>query len=149
NEPLTANRLHARYSEISARVASRRLRALARAGLLSGTPNDGYTVTEQQFLPEWRAANPMLRHALRTNPQILPGGEKLGPLFRRRIISRGKDRRKGQQEARQAFDILRDLLAIGERVAFRHHSRGLVDDLKRAIWPGWRWWRGSLYVRRN
>ncbi|GAA5171464.1 hypothetical protein GCM10023321_70070 [Pseudonocardia eucalypti] len=140
--PVTAADLVRRHAglayPVTERTWQRKLHALARAGLLEGTPGEGYRAVEGLRVA-WRRANPMLRHALRTNPRMLPGGEKLAPLLKAGA---------SEDDIGHAHQILLDLLSHGTRV-YRYHTPGMLDDLMRAVLPGWSWWRGALYQRRH
>ncbi|MDT7590091.1 MAG: hypothetical protein QOE32_7641, partial [Pseudonocardiales bacterium] len=83
----------------------------------------GYSA-EDRLLQAWRGTDPMLRHALRTNPTVLPVGRELEPLTRTDL-----DMGRTPDEARLAYARLLEILAGLERVVLRHHSLGLVDDL--------------------
>jgi serine/threonine protein phosphatase PrpC len=111
------------------------LRALHAMGALV-TDGDGYRATEE-LRTLWRAAEPKLRRALRTDPAPLPGGAALAPLT-------GDTLSPHSPPARAAYPALRRLLEDGA-MARRHWRDGWVDDAGIAGW----WLRGLGYRARH
>lgn len=111
------------------------LRALHAMGALV-TDGDGYRAAEE-LRTLWRAAEPKLRQALRTDPAPLPGGAALAPLTGDTLSPHGPP-------AQAAFPALLRLLEDGA-MARRHWRDGWVDDAGIAG----RWLRGLGYRARH
>ncbi|GAA1325786.1 hypothetical protein [Pseudonocardia xinjiangensis] len=133
--PVTPEQLAAQYGGPGWDTA---LAALADLGALTGDAVGGYRA-DPKLAAVWRAAGPRLRHAVRADPLVLPGGAELAPLTAGRLGATGVT-----QAEKDAYTVLREVLRDGE-LAFRHWRDGWVDDAG----IGWRRLTGLAYQLRN
>ncbi|WP_343945443.1 protein phosphatase 2C domain-containing protein, partial [Pseudonocardia zijingensis] len=94
--------------------------ALARLGALKEDEDGGYRATDA-LAALWRAAGPRLRHAVRSDAAVLPGGAELAALA---VVDAA-----GTQAERDAVAALHDLLRAGD-LAFRSERDGWIDDAR-------------------
>jgi 8-oxo-dGTP pyrophosphatase MutT (NUDIX family) len=98
------------------------LRELAELGLLTGDEKTGYRA-DTKLAADWRSADPRLRHAVRADVAVLPGGTALAPLTGPALVDGGRT-----VAERDAVAALRELLRDGE-LAFRFWKTDLRDDV--------------------
>ncbi|OLT04523.1 hypothetical protein BJF90_22055 [Pseudonocardia sp. CNS-004] len=97
------------------------LDALAEIEAVVGDAANGYRATDE-LIELWRAAGARLRHAVRSDVSVLPGGADLAPLTGTEVRVQ-----PGGPTPRDAYRALRDLLRDGD-LAFLHWHDGWIDD---------------------
>ncbi|WP_343959613.1 trypsin-like peptidase domain-containing protein [Pseudonocardia alaniniphila] len=133
--PVTAARLVAQYGGTGWDEA---LAALTELNALQGDPARGYRA-DPALATLWKDAGPRLRHAVRANPLVLPGGAELAPLTGELLGPAGLT-----QAEKDAYSALREILHNGD-LAFRRSRDGWIDDV--GIWR--RRLTGMIYLLRH
>ncbi len=127
HDPVTAEMLAAQFGG-SPRTWRAKLTALHGLGALTGDNSAGYRA-DAALRTLWRAAAPELRHALRANATLLPGGYRLVPLTGASL--RTKVATRDPAATKDAYPALLRLLGEAD-LAMRHYRDGWVDEA--GIW---------------